>query len=140
MFGIGSGELIMLLALALIIVGPQKLPEMGRTVGKTLAQFKAYSEDMRSVLTFEQTGTPAPAPTSHFPATGAQAYGGATEQMATNATAPASVEPIQPAEQANLAHEMAAVPVPEQPLTPKNYFAEEAAPEPVGATSSATHI
>lgn len=132
MFGIGSGELIMLLALALIIVGPQKLPEMGRTVGKTLAQFKAYSEDMRSVLTFEQPGTPTSSPTSHFPATGAQAYGGATEQMAANAT----VEPLKPAD----AHEMAAVPVPEQPLTPKNYFAEEATPETNGAISSATHI
>ncbi len=55
MFGIGAGELLVLMALALIIVGPQKLPEMGRTIGKGLSDFKAYTNEMRSVLTLDQT-------------------------------------------------------------------------------------
>lgn len=55
MFGIGAGELLVLMALALVIVGPQKLPEMGRTIGKGLSDFKSYTNEMRSVLTLDQT-------------------------------------------------------------------------------------
>ncbi len=72
MFGIGAGELMVLMALALIIVGPQKLPELGRNVGKVVGQFKAQTDELRSVISLE-TQAPAPtaaataAATSHFP-------------------------------------------------------------------------
>ena len=72
MFGIGAGELMVLMALALIIVGPQKLPEFGRNVGKVVGQFKAQTDELRSVISLE-TQAPAPtaaataAATSHFP-------------------------------------------------------------------------
>lgn len=40
MFGLGAPELILILVLALIIVGPGKLPEVGRALGKGIREFK----------------------------------------------------------------------------------------------------
>ncbi|NMB02151.1 MAG: twin-arginine translocase TatA/TatE family subunit [Firmicutes bacterium] len=37
---IGAGELILILAIALVVFGPAKLPEIGRAVGKGLREFK----------------------------------------------------------------------------------------------------
>jgi sec-independent protein translocase protein TatA len=89
-FGIGPGEMLIILALALVIVGPQKLPEIGRNLGRTLGEFKAQTDAMRSVLTFDPLAAPAPAPmapagklqaTIHSDArvTAMQAYGQPTE-------------------------------------------------------------
>jgi Tat protein translocase TatB subunit len=58
MFNIGPEELILILVIALIIVGPKKLPEMARQVGKGLREFRsltsnARQELMQSVSTFD---------------------------------------------------------------------------------------
>jgi len=47
MFGIGMPELLIILVLALIVIGPQKLPDMARSLGKGLAEFKKASNDFR---------------------------------------------------------------------------------------------
>jgi len=41
--GIGAGEIIIILGLALVIFGPRKLPEIGRAFGKTLNEFRRAS-------------------------------------------------------------------------------------------------
>jgi sec-independent protein translocase protein TatB len=53
MFGIGSTELLIILVVALIILGPSKLPEVMRTLGKGMAEFKRMSTDVKSTLDAE---------------------------------------------------------------------------------------
>jgi TatA/E family protein of Tat protein translocase len=77
MFGsIGMPELIIIFVIALIIFGPRKLPELGRSLGRSLSEFKKASNELRSTLEEEirveeqkeaaakaQAAAPAPGPT-----------------------------------------------------------------------------
>jgi TatA/E family protein of Tat protein translocase len=51
MFGsIGMPELIIIFVIALIIFGPRKLPELGKSLGKSIGEFKRASNDLRNTL------------------------------------------------------------------------------------------
>jgi sec-independent protein translocase protein TatA len=51
MFGpIGMPELLIIFVIALIIFGPRKLPELGKSLGRSLAEFKRASNDLRHTL------------------------------------------------------------------------------------------
>jgi sec-independent protein translocase protein TatA len=47
MLNIGPMELIVILLVALIIVGPKRLPEVGRSIGKSLRELRRATEDVR---------------------------------------------------------------------------------------------
>ena len=47
MFNIGPAEMIVILVIALIVFGPKRLPEIGRTVGKSLREFRRATQDIR---------------------------------------------------------------------------------------------
>lgn len=47
MFGIGMPEMAVILVIALVVIGPGKLPELARSLGKGLAEFKKVSEDFQ---------------------------------------------------------------------------------------------
>lgn len=53
MFGIGSTELIVILIVALIIIGPAKLPEMAKALGKALGEFRRVSTDVKRTIEME---------------------------------------------------------------------------------------
>ncbi len=47
MFGIGMPELLLILAVALIVLGPKKLPELARALGKGLAEFRRATDELK---------------------------------------------------------------------------------------------
>ena len=71
MFGsIGMPELIVIFVIALIIFGPRRLPELGKSLGRSISEFKRASNELRNTLEDEirldeqrqKSPTPAPAP------------------------------------------------------------------------------
>ena len=53
MFGIGLPEMILILALALIVVGPDKLPDLARSLAKGLMELKKTAEGLKQSLSEE---------------------------------------------------------------------------------------
>jgi Tat protein translocase TatB subunit len=55
-FGIGMQELLIILAVALIVLGPKKLPELARSLGRLFAEFQRTAQDLRSSVDFDEGG------------------------------------------------------------------------------------
>lgn len=70
---IGFPEMLVILVVALIIFGPRKLPELGRSLGRSINEFKRASNELRTTLDeeirAEERNPPAPATTdpAHLP-------------------------------------------------------------------------
>ncbi len=48
MFGLGMGEIVIILVLALILLGPQKLPDAAKQLGKGLREFRKATDDLKT--------------------------------------------------------------------------------------------
>jgi TatA/E family protein of Tat protein translocase len=64
-FNIGPGELIIVLIIALIVVGPGKLPDVGASLGKSIREFRKAASDVKESTSLD---APAPAPAAAVPA------------------------------------------------------------------------
>jgi sec-independent protein translocase protein TatA len=51
LFGIGMPELLIIMVVALLVLGPKRLPEVARSLGRGLAEFRRASSDLRQSLT-----------------------------------------------------------------------------------------
>jgi sec-independent protein translocase protein TatA len=58
-FNVGPLELIIVLVIALLVVGPRRLPEMGEAVGKTIREFRKASSDLSDSTAPEAKAAPA---------------------------------------------------------------------------------
>ena len=71
MGSLGMPEILVILMIALIVFGPRKLPELGKSLGKSLAQFRRASEDFKRqwedevAIERQRLEAPAPAPFEH---------------------------------------------------------------------------
>jgi Tat protein translocase TatB subunit len=63
MFGLGMPEILLILAIALIVIGPKKLPELAKTLGRAMGEFKRSAQDFKRSIdvetTFKEMETPA---------------------------------------------------------------------------------
>jgi sec-independent protein translocase protein TatA len=71
MFGIGFPELVVILIVALLVFGPARLPELARSLGKGLAEFRRASNDLRQSLLDASQEPPRPPAPERAPAAAA---------------------------------------------------------------------
>ena len=53
MFGIGVGELVLIAIVALLVVGPKKLPDALRAIGKVISEFRRTTNEIRTEVAFD---------------------------------------------------------------------------------------
>jgi len=53
MFGLGIPELIVIFVIALVVFGPKKLPDLGRALGKGIAEFKRATQEVQDTIETE---------------------------------------------------------------------------------------
>jgi sec-independent protein translocase protein TatB len=119
MFGMGAGELILILVLVLLIFGPKKLPDLAKGIGKALREFRRASTDLQAQVS------------------GDNDLGDAMREVQAAASGMPSPAELQAARRAR---ELETPPVPTDAVTPAAPLAEarEVAPKPAGDGPAAT--
>ena len=112
MFGIGAPELILILVVGLIVFGPGKLPEMGRTLGKGLREFRKASNALTQAMNAPEPPPAPPAPVQPQNPVGEAAASAAA--AAAGASAAAAEKPAEAAAKAEEAGEQPAYVPPTQ--------------------------
>jgi TatA/E family protein of Tat protein translocase len=117
MFGsLGLPELLMIFAVALIVFGPRRLPEIGKTLGKALNEFKKASEELKNTIEREvrveetkQALSPLINPATYTVSRAEPVVAPAGDGATPTTSAEAAPEP---------AHEATPAPAHDAPLTP----------------------
>jgi sec-independent protein translocase protein TatB len=90
MFNIGAGEMVFILVAALLVLGPSRLPEMARALGKFMREFRRQTDDVRVMVEREfyrmdedelrKPAPPAPAPLAADTPASAQVHAAPAEE------------------------------------------------------------
>lgn len=129
MFGIGAPEFILIIVIGLIVFGPGKLPELARSIGKGMREFKKATNALTQAL--NAPDAPVQQATTQQPATATPAPQ-ATAQQPVNAAA----QPVQTATVAAAATQSAAPAQPSTPVVNPNIAPETATGAPQQAPSA----
>ena len=98
MFGIGMWELMIIFVVALLIFGPKRLPELARTLGKGMAEFRRASYDLRHSFNLDaEPPPPRPNPKSDEPDPTSLEANPAKPDQSVDAPPPVSEAPPEPA-------------------------------------------
>ena len=54
MFGIGMPEMLLILAVALIVIGPKKLPDLAKSLGRALGEFKRATSEIKETMEIDK--------------------------------------------------------------------------------------
>ena len=73
MFGLGMWEILIILGLALIFIGPKKLPDIAQSLGKGLREFRRATNDLKDSIDISENRQPPPYPNIHTNDDGQQA-------------------------------------------------------------------
>ena len=57
MFGMGMPEILLILAIALIVIGPKKLPDIAKTLGKAMGEFKRATNELKQSINEDMPDT-----------------------------------------------------------------------------------
>lgn len=110
--GISPVHLILILAIALIVVGPGKLPDVGAALGKSIKEFRKAATDVQEATSLAPVTAPAPAPAPAVPAPAPMQAAPAPVQAAPVAPA---LPPAPPSIDPQLVHPAVAVEPPASP-------------------------
>jgi TatA/E family protein of Tat protein translocase len=105
MFGIGAQELAIILVVALLVFGPKRLPDLARTLGRGLAEFRRASSDLRKSVEMDFSADPKPSNSIKPPPSAANSDPSPT--IGTNSQAPAAAPEAVASEAASEAAEAA---------------------------------
>lgn len=114
MFNLGAGEIAVIMIVALLLLGPDKLPELARGIGKFVREFRRQTDDVRGLVERE------------FYKMDQEVF---AEDQAKRIEAPAPTEPATP---------VATTPAPDGELTPPTYPSVFPPPEGVVAATPAS--
>lgn len=125
MFGIGMPELMVIMVVALVVLGPKRLPEIARALGKGLAEFRRATSDINEELQKAQRTIEGEARAAEAERREAERKAAAQQssQLTTAAAPPAAVPPVAPAAAAPPAPAAATPPdgaVPTSEIPPKS--------------------
>lgn len=132
MFGIGAPEFILIIVIGLIVFGPGKLPELARSIGKGMREFKKATNALTQAL--NAPDAPVQQATTQQPATATPAPQATAQQPVNVATQPA--QPVQTATVAAAATQSAAPAQPSTPVVNPNIAPETATAAPQQASSA----
>lgn len=67
MFGLGFQEILVILAIALLVIGPRKLPDLAKTLGKAFREFKHATDDLKQNFDLDSLTRDEPKPVAKKP-------------------------------------------------------------------------
>lgn len=97
MFDIGLQELVLIFVIALLVFGPKNLPQLGRSLGRAMREFRRASDEFRSTIETnlkinEPDPLPEPAPVTSFPEAAPEPL--AAEALPESALNPYDTQPV----------------------------------------------
>ncbi len=99
-FNIGPLELVIVLVIALLVIGPKRLPEMGNSIGKTIREFRKASSDVSDAVSLEPEAKPAAQQASASTAPPASTTSGPADSASSSSAADNTAAPPAPTEAA----------------------------------------